>query len=614
MGMFGWPLPVRGIITSRVGPRWGRNHDGVDIAVPTGTRVLASAAGKVVTAGWFGGYGNCVDIKHDNGFLTRYGHNSSVACRVGEHVRSDQLIAHSGSTGRSTGPHLHFEMHKNGAIVNPLNYTGPGQKGDGSGDSGGGSSGTTSKPVTDIHVRIYVYKEISTAIPKSQLHLIKFTPNKSKTITVFLTDGTMLWGGIIEKIQAFQTELKAEEKKLSVEKAKKKKKQNQKKIDEYNKKIKEIKTKEKNYYNSNKDTIDFYGQSYYSNYGEIKKGNYPDFSFKKYTERTFFTIEDLIKFYNSLIQKYQKKKNFDSKYIENWLMKVQALEVFKESQDKNISIEETEKYQQKVKEIKEDRKLEDKIKVVDEAESALKEAYDKYNQSLKEKQVEIGIQESAVREARKKYYAAAPDLKKVESFLDDLYAKRKNILERINNFDDNFSNKYMYWNKSIIENPQTLNFWLEFLDSPGSELGQYSIPIVGDRAKADNDTAVTSIYFRETPQVIFYSDADSVDMTAKSGYVYVNIPDAVENYFTISAQGKSAKDVIDENLYNYGYCVEEISFVTIPIYYLEPNEWVSIYDKESHIEGEYVIRQMTIQLAFNGTMSVNATKLPRRLY
>ena len=154
MGMFGWPLPVRGIITSRVGPRWGRNHDGVDIAVPTGTRVLASAAGKVVTAGWFGGYGNCVDIKHDNGFLTRYGHNSSVACKVGDHVGSGQLIAHSGSTGRSTGPHLHFEMHKNGAIVNPLNYTGPGQKGDGSGDSGGGSSGTTSKPDTDIQVRI----------------------------------------------------------------------------------------------------------------------------------------------------------------------------------------------------------------------------------------------------------------------------------------------------------------------------------------------------------------------------------------------------------------------------------------------------------------------------
>jgi hypothetical protein len=58
-----------------------------------------------------------------------------------------------------------------------------------------------------------------------------------------------------------------------------------------------------------------------------------------------------------------------------------------------------------------------------------------------------------VREARKKYYAAAPDLKKVESLLDDLYTKRKDILERINNFDDNFSNKYMYWNKSIIENP-----------------------------------------------------------------------------------------------------------------------------------------------------------------
>lgn len=613
MGMFGWPLPVSGTITSRVGPRWGRNHDGVDIAVPTGTRVLASAGGTVVMAGWYYGYGNCVDIDHGSGFLTRYGHNSSIKCYKGKKVNTGDLIAYSGSTGNSTGPHLHFEMHKNGAIVNPLNYTGPGQKGDGSTDSNSSSSSSSSteKTVTDVKVRIYVYKEISTAIPKSQLRLVKFTPDKSKTITVFLTDSIIIWGNVIDKIQSYEKSLKEEKKKLSTEQAKKKKKQNQKKIKKYKENIKAIQNKEKTYYNNNKTKIDFYGKYYYTNYS----GNYPDFSFSSYTQRTYATVENLIKYYQDLCETYKKvTTNPDEKKVENWELKINALQIFKEMQDKNIRVEETDIYKTKEKEIQEEYLLENKANAAIKAEENLKNAYNKYQQNLESKDKTIKEQESIVRNAKKQYYAKAPSLEKIESLLNDLYIKRKEILERINNFDDNFSNKYMYWNKDIIENPQTLNFWLEFLDSPGSELGQYSIPLVGDRSKADNDTAVTSIYFRETPQVIFYSDADSVDTTAKTGYTYVNIPEAVENYFTISSQGKSAKDVIDENLYNYGYCVEEISFVTIPIYYLEPNEWISIYDKDSHIEGEYVIRQMTVQLAFNGTMSVNATKLPRRLY
>lgn len=115
--------PVRGRLSSMFGPRWGTRHEGIDIAVPTGTDVDAFMGGTVVSAGWnSGGYGNLVIIDHGNGLETYYGHNSKILVRAGESVRKGQHIADSGSTGDSTGPHLHFEVRKNDVPVNPLNY------------------------------------------------------------------------------------------------------------------------------------------------------------------------------------------------------------------------------------------------------------------------------------------------------------------------------------------------------------------------------------------------------------------------------------------------------------------------------------------------------------
>ena len=113
-------LPVRGIITSNVGWRHDpidgtvRHHNGVDIAVPSGTKVKAIAAGRVVQSGPHGGYGNLVTIDHGDGTLSMYGHNSQLEVKVGDQVQAGQTVALSGSTGRSTGPHLHFEFWKNG--------------------------------------------------------------------------------------------------------------------------------------------------------------------------------------------------------------------------------------------------------------------------------------------------------------------------------------------------------------------------------------------------------------------------------------------------------------------------------------------------------------------
>lgn len=119
-------LPVNGRISCRFGyrihPITGAHslHTGVDIACPTGTPVHSAASGEVILAGWMGAYGNAVVIDHGGGVSTLYGHNSRVLVRVGQQVGRGQVIARSGSTGWSTGPHCHFEKRVNGRPINPL--------------------------------------------------------------------------------------------------------------------------------------------------------------------------------------------------------------------------------------------------------------------------------------------------------------------------------------------------------------------------------------------------------------------------------------------------------------------------------------------------------------
>lgn len=116
--------PARGKLTSGYGWRWGRMHKGVDIAAPIGTPIMAAAPGVVVKAGWnSGGYGNLVDIQHTDGTVTRYGHNKRILVQAGQIVQQGQQISEMGSTGFSTGPHLHFEVHPMGKkAVNPIAY------------------------------------------------------------------------------------------------------------------------------------------------------------------------------------------------------------------------------------------------------------------------------------------------------------------------------------------------------------------------------------------------------------------------------------------------------------------------------------------------------------
>ena len=114
--------PVNGPVTSPFGYRWGRLHAGIDIGVPYGTPIQAAAAGRVVIAGWVGGYGNYTCIDHGGGLATCYAHQSSFAVGVGASVGQGQVIGYVGSTGHSFGPHLHFEVRINGSPVDPLGY------------------------------------------------------------------------------------------------------------------------------------------------------------------------------------------------------------------------------------------------------------------------------------------------------------------------------------------------------------------------------------------------------------------------------------------------------------------------------------------------------------
>ncbi|MEW6308095.1 MAG: M23 family metallopeptidase [Bacillota bacterium] len=114
---FAWPL--QGQVTSRYGPRWGQMHTGIDIAAPTGSPIKAAAAGKVTTAAWLGRYGRTIVVDHGSGFETLYAHLSAYAAKVGATVSQGEIIGRVGSTGNSTGPHLHFEVRQGDKAKNP---------------------------------------------------------------------------------------------------------------------------------------------------------------------------------------------------------------------------------------------------------------------------------------------------------------------------------------------------------------------------------------------------------------------------------------------------------------------------------------------------------------
>ena len=196
--------------------------------------------------------------------------------------------------------------------------------------------------------------------------------------------------------------------------------------------------------------------------------------------------------------------------------------------------------------------------------------------------------------------------KEKDTFTCDYYLKGENET------DDYSAVKY-YWNKNVVLTPEQLNFWIDFYEGNDS-LMQYSIAAIGDRPKVVNDSKITSIYFRNVPQVIFTNGQDYNGLDIKTGYTYIWLDKSMQDLFSISAQGKSAEEEMNELFNNYSYCSEGVTITAIPIYNLEPNTLVYIYNEENKINGKYQVNRISIPLNYNGMMSITATKIIEQVY
>lgn len=169
------------------------------------------------------------------------------------------------------------------------------------------------------------------------------------------------------------------------------------------------------------------------------------------------------------------------------------------------------------------------------------------------------------------------------------------------------------WRKNVYESPRSLLFWFDFLEVWDSDLAQYSVKEIGQRPKVSNDKDVKAIYYGDPPPIVF--DKKQGELMSDFGYIYFQVPEEYYNsMFSRSTQGKSAKNAIDNLLYNHAYCAESVSITSIPIYYLEPNTLIHVSEPNAGIDGDYIISKLTIPLAYNGTMSITGTKVVPRLY
>ena len=216
--------------------------------------------------------------------------------------------------------------------------------------------------------------------------------------------------------------------------------------------------------------------------------------------------------------------------------------------------------------------------------------------------------------------------KELENIIEDEEVKLKNYY--FYTYDENDEQSGLitgvkrYWNRAVFEAPETINFWFDFLDSnnitdwydtekKGGELAQFNVKNIGSRSKSINDTNVKSIYFRETPSIVFTEDITKEDQIPSYRYIQVSDYDTM---FSISAQGKSAKTRLDELIYQHSYCIESATITAIPVYYLEPNVRIYLYDEDSKLNGDYIVSKITLPLAYNGTMSITATKAASNLF
>lgn len=190
--------------------------------------------------------------------------------------------------------------------------------------------------------------------------------------------------------------------------------------------------------------------------------------------------------------------------------------------------------------------------------------------------------------------------------------------EKTENQSDEEFKKVQYWNKLVFSDPSSLLFWFDFLNAETGDLNKYSVQAIGDRTKVVNDDDIKAIYYGEIPNLIYittdkYQELKSVNML-NDGYTYILLPDEMEEYFDVSFKNKSCQDELDNLIYQYAYCNESIQINSIPIFHLEPNMKISVFDSKTKINGEYIVNKIVIPLGYNGQMQIMATKAPIRLF
>ena len=200
-------------------------------------------------------------------------------------------------------------------------------------------------------------------------------------------------------------------------------------------------------------------------------------------------------------------------------------------------------------------------------------------------------------------------LTNLKSKLNKYMDLRTTAEELLNEYNSNLDKYYPknglhpYWNTSVYEAPEQLIFWFDFIGE--GELQNFSVKAIGARPKVINDTSIKAIYFRETPNVIFITSDEEIG--TETAFKYIQVTN-IDSMFTVSNQGKSAKDKLDELIYTHGYCSENVTINSVPIYHLQPNTRIHLFDEETGLNGDYIISKMTIPLTYNGTMSITASK------
>lgn len=287
-----------------------------------------------------------------------------------------------------------------------------------------------------------------------------------------------------------------------------------------------------------------------------------------------------------------------------------------------------------------------KIESIEEREQNLIDAYQE-NNVIEDMLFEIDQWSKTYKTGYDAYYTDMlqfwPQLYRTSNVLDYLYDEAGNIVLD-NEGNPKLNPSYIeqdewlkwcnngQWNPLLIyydpytkditfKNPELLNFWIEFFEQDEEpSLWQYSVSVIGRRSKSINDDKVKAIYFRDTPNILFMSeDWDEVKGQDLLGYAQttssarINLAPPISNYFHISAQGKSAKEVIDDLIYEGTYCQEQVTLNVIPIYYLEPNTRILVQDDATGINGEYLIKSFSLPLDGNSSMSIQASRVVDRI-